>query len=104
MDRLWVRLTLGFLAVTLATLALAAVAVSFSVQNSFRRYVGVTDSVMLSGPWEEQLLAHYAAQETWVGAESLLPGSGRGQGEGRDRGAQSFVAGADGVIRRCHQP
>ena len=39
-----------------------------------------------------------------MGAESLLPGSGRGQGEGRDRGAQSYVADADGVIRAATSP
>jgi hypothetical protein len=49
MNRLWVRLTVGFLGIVLVLLLMVTLAVNYSVTTSFRQFVTETDMANL-GP------------------------------------------------------
>lgn len=107
MNRLWVRIAAGFLAVTLLVIGVVAVVVRGSVESSFGDYVAVSNMARFGGDLVATLESHYAASGSWDGTDDLLPGrgggggGGAGDGEGggqNGRGAQVFVADADGTI------
>ncbi len=50
MNRLWVRLSLGFLLLTWAVLGVVALVVYNSVQASFREYVSERDAALFGSP------------------------------------------------------
>jgi hypothetical protein len=98
MNRLWVRLTIGFLLAFLLLLLLVTLVVNYSVTTSFRQYVNEMDVTTFGRASFDSLTEYYRAHGTWAGADALLPVAGNGQGGRSGRGMQSFVAGNDGVI------
>ena len=98
MNRLWVRLTIGFLLTFLLLLLLVTLVVNYSVTSSFRQYVNEMDVTNFGRTSFDSLTEYYRTHGTWAGADSLLPVAGNGQGGRSGRGMQSFVAGNDGVI------
>jgi signal transduction histidine kinase len=109
MNRLWVRLTVGFLGIVLVLLLMVTLAVNYSVTSSFRQFVNETDMANLGPVAVDDLEAYFRTQGSWDGVDPLLPAGGNGQGGsgqgGRSgRGFQSFVANADGVIVAATNP
>ncbi|CAG0951004.1 two-component system, OmpR family, sensor histidine kinase BaeS [Anaerolineae bacterium] len=90
MNRLWVRLTLAFVAVTLVGVAVVALLADWSASNQFRQYLARQESLADSGVLAD-LAAFYRARGTWDGVGDVLanvsvnmqPGRGQGQGRGR---------------------
>jgi signal transduction histidine kinase len=82
MNRLWVRLTLVFVAITLVTVVSVAVLADVSASQAFRQYVARQDMVVQSGLLDD-LAIFYQRNGTWNGVEAILssaPGSGAGRG------------------------
>ncbi len=98
MNRLWVRLTIGFLGIVLVLLLMVTLAVNYSVTSSFRQFVTETDMANLGPVAVDDLIDYFRAQGTWEGVDPLLASAGNGQGGRGGRGLQSFVANPDGVI------
>ncbi len=107
MNKLWMRLAVSFLAVTLAVIALVAVIVRGSIESSFGDYVNASNAARFGGDLMRALEDYYRENVTWQGVETLLPGHGGGQGTGNGqgsgqnsgtRGAQVFIADNSGVI------
>ncbi|HHY58928.1 MAG TPA: HAMP domain-containing protein [Chloroflexi bacterium] len=97
MNKLWVRLSLGFLVLTWAVLGVVALVVYNSVQTSFRAYVSERDAALFGSPLIDDLVNYYRTAGSWEGVTALLgqPGHGRGAG---GRGPQTFIATPDHVI------
>ena len=101
LNRLWVKLTLAFLAVALLAVGVAALLSLRFTGDEFRQYV-VRNNVMAEPFLAESLSAYYAANGGWVGVETALaefwqsssagqgsgmgPGAGAGMGQGRGLG------------------
>jgi signal transduction histidine kinase len=110
MNRLWVRLTGGFLLIVLLLLLLVTLAINAAVTNSFRRYVTAMDVATFGEPTLADLVNYYRTHSAWKGAEPLLPaggmggnmggnmGGGMGSGGRGPMGVHSYVAGGDGII------
>jgi hypothetical protein len=106
MNKLWIRLTLSFLGVTLLVIGLMAFAIQQSVSYSFDTYVTQSNMARFGGDLMHGLEDYYAQNKTWQGVESLLPtgrgGQGNNEGEGGAgrgaQGAQIFVADTQGII------
>lgn len=87
MNRLWVRLTLAFVAVTLVAVVAVAWLVDTSASNEFRQYLGQQDSLAQSGLLDD-LAAFYQRNGNWNGVEEIFSAfnapisRGRGQGGG----------------------
>jgi len=91
--------------VTLLVIGVVAVVVRGSVESSFGTYVTVSNIARFGGDLVTELERYYADSEGWSGVDVLLPGRGGGQGTGSGsgegsgtRGAQVFIADANGVI------
>jgi two-component system OmpR family sensor kinase len=88
MNRLWVRLTFAFVAVTLVGVAAVAVFTDWSAGNEFRQYLARQNMLAQSGVLDD-LSTFYQQNGNWSGVASVLanlnspPGRGRGQGQGR---------------------
>ena len=97
MNRLWVRLSLGFLLLTWAVLGVVALVVYNSVQTSFREYVSERDAALFGSPLIDDLVNYYRTAGGWEGVDALLgqPGHGRGVG---GRGPQTYIATPDHSI------
>ena len=111
MNKLWPRLAISFLAVTLLVIGVVAVVVRGSVESSFGEYVNISNMARFGGDLVAELEAYYADSGSWTGVEALLPGRGAGQGTGEgsgdgqgERGAQIYIADVDGVIVAATQP
>ncbi len=106
MNKLWLRLSLSFLAVILLAIGAVAWVVSSSVQSRFDQYVKISNMARFGGDIMGELERYYVANGTWQGVETLLPsrGQGEGSGSGMGRGAQIFITDADGVIMASTQP
>ncbi len=110
MNKLWLRLAISFLVLTLLMIAAVAWVVSASVEASFSQYVSASNLERLGGDLVSALEHYYAEQDSWEGVETLLPGhsgqgAGSGAGSGGDRrGAQIFIADAGGTILAATQP
>lgn len=103
MNKLWLRMAISFLAVTLLVIGVVAVVVRGSVESSFGAYVAVSNMARFGGDLIAELEAYYGESGSWAGVDALLPGRGGGQGSGSGdgqsgRGAQITIADADGVI------
>lgn len=86
MNRLWVRLALAFVAITLLGVVSVAVLADVLADQAFRQYVTRQDLVVQSGLLDD-LAIYYQRQGSWNGVESILsspPGGGAGRG-GRGR-------------------
>ncbi len=104
MNRLWVKLTLAFVAVALLAVAVVAAVVLRATGDEFRQYV-VRSNMMLSPQAVENLATYYATYGTWQGVEPLLeetaPGQGMGQmmgGRGRRGGFRAVLADDTGRV------
>ena len=88
MNRLWVRLTLAFVAITLVGVVSVAVLADVLASQAFRQYVARQDMVVQSGLLDD-LAIFYQHHGNWNGVEAILsstPGNGAGRG-GRGRPA-----------------
>jgi signal transduction histidine kinase len=85
-NRLWIKLTLAFLAISLAAIGVVAVVSLRATGEQFRRYVIASDLAGQSA-WGPTLTEYYAAHGGWDGVGELLaqlgPGAGMGMGRGR---------------------
>ncbi len=115
MNKLWIRLTLAFFAVTLIGLVAVALLINNRVSTQFKDYVMRND--MVNSPTIAALEAFYAENLSWVGAESILEnsasgmsgiGKGMGHGAGTQHGMSNFtLTDADGTVlfsRRADTP
>lgn len=103
MNKLWLRLAISFLILTLLVLGAVAWVVSASIEASFSQYVSASNQERLGGDLITALENYYAEHESWEGVETLLPGHSGGQGSGAGaggdrRGAQIFVTDITGLI------
>src|SRR5512140_3291408 len=82
MNRLWVRLTLAFVLITLVTVGSVILLVDWTAGTEFRRYA-MQENLVAPGGLAEQLEAYYQTRGNWQGVDGLLnsatPG-GRGMG------------------------
>jgi signal transduction histidine kinase len=89
-NRLWVKLTLAFLGVSLAAIGVVAILSARATGEQFRRYV-VSMGMAGQSEWTDALVQYYATQGSWDGVGDLLAqmgsGAGGGMGMGRGRGA-----------------
>jgi two-component system OmpR family sensor kinase/two-component system sensor histidine kinase BaeS len=97
-NRLWVKLSLAFLAISLAAIGVVAVLSARATREQFRQYVVASGMAGQMG-WAQTLTEYYAAEGSWAGVEALLaqlgPG-GMGMGWGRAAaGAGPSLAVAD---------
>jgi two-component system OmpR family sensor kinase/two-component system sensor histidine kinase BaeS len=94
MNRLWLRLTLAFVAVTLIAVASVALLAGSGIGQEFRQYAA--GQAAAQDPLVATLGAYYAEHDGWEGVAAVLPGgAGRGQGRG---GPAIVVADAGGRI------
>ena len=84
MNRLWVRLTLAFVAVNLVGVATIALLTDWSAGRGFRQYLARQDAVSQSGVLDD-LAVFYQQNGSWNGVEQVLDARGRGQGQMRGR-------------------
>jgi len=85
MNRLWVRLTLAFVAVTLVGVGAVVLLVDWSAGGEFRQYVARRDMLVQNGVIDD-LADYYASTGNWNGVQQVLSnrmgGRGRGAGSG----------------------
>jgi hypothetical protein len=82
MNRLWVRLTLAFVAITLVGVVSVAVLADVSASQAFHQYVARQEMVVQSGLLDD-LAIFYQQHDNWNGVEAVLsnaPGRGAGRG------------------------
>lgn len=100
MNRLWVRLTLAFVAVTLVAVITVALLADTNIGRDFRQYAAGQAAAL--DPLVATLGDYYAQRGTWEGVEAAVPGAGgagRGQGRGQGYGGPDMlVADAQGRI------
>lgn len=85
MNRLWVKLSLAFLLISLAAVGVVAALTAQATGRQFRQYV-VTSGLASQSTWTEALVEYYAARGNWAGVDGLLAQLGpSGQGIGRGR-------------------
>lgn len=105
MNRLWVRLTVGFLLLTIVLLAVVSSAIYTAVDASFQRYVGERNAALVGSELTDALRDYYLANGSWAGAEALFPaGTGRGMAGRGGRVTGSFVADPGGTIVAASDP
>ncbi|MBP7693921.1 MAG: HAMP domain-containing histidine kinase [Anaerolineales bacterium] len=86
MNRLWVRLTLAFVLVTLAAVGTVALLATWSATQAFGSYVARQTEFVQSGNLEA-LAGYYARADSWAGVEAFLAELGLTAGRGRNRPA-----------------
>ncbi len=83
MNRLWVRLMLAFVAVTLVAVSIVAVLADWSANAVFRQYLARQDVIAQSGVVND-LVEYYRQHGTWDGLVlTSVGGYGRGQARAR---------------------
>jgi two-component system OmpR family sensor kinase/two-component system sensor histidine kinase BaeS len=92
MDRLWIRLTLAFVAVIAITLLTVAVFASKVVGTDFQQYLMRRDEITQSG-LIDSLAAFYQQNGQWNGVDTVLANQiqGAGQGKGMMRGRPTML-------------
>ena len=103
MNRLWIKLTLAFLAVALIAVGVVALLSARSTGVEFRQYVVHSNMMMTASATVQRLDGYFAAQDSWDGVETLLvelnASSNIGVGRGRRAGgARLMVADASGRV------
>lgn len=103
MNRLWVRLTLAFVLVTLVGVSTVALLANLSAGSQFRRYL-MHNEMMGQGNLNSILTAYYEQQGSWNGVEGVFGGmggamqSGRGHGPMHRGGMLTLLADGQGLI------
>jgi two-component system OmpR family sensor kinase/two-component system sensor histidine kinase BaeS len=95
-NRLWVKLTLAFLAISLAAIGVVAVIASRATGQQFRQYV-VASGNRGQIAWTDALLEYYALNGSWEGVDRLLAQIGSGAG-GNGRGMMMGMAGPNVAV------
>ncbi|MBC8449820.1 MAG: HAMP domain-containing protein, partial [Chloroflexi bacterium] len=107
MSRLWVRLTLAFVLVTLVGVSTVALLANRSAISQFRRYLARremigwgTPSTELTASLVSDLTAYYERQGSWGGVEVVFEDSRRAQGQGqmREGGPSTLLADGQGLV------
>ncbi len=88
MNRLWVRLTVGFLGIVLLLLLMVTLAVNYSVTTSFRQFVTETDMANLGPVAVDDLVKRTFARRA-AGTESIRCCRRAGTGRAGAAGAAS---------------
>ena len=113
MNKLWVRLTIAFVLVTLVTVSAVALLANRSASSQFRHYL-VRSEMTGWGDLADDLAAYYERQGNWDGVEvvfedvggAMQPGRGRpfdnGQGRGQMRrglgGPSTLLSDGQGLV------
>jgi signal transduction histidine kinase len=100
MNKLWVRLTLAFVLVTLVGVSTVALLANRSASSQFRRYLARSE-MMSWGNLADDLAAYYERQGSWDGVEVVFEDAGgpmmqHGWGKGQMRGGGPSILLADG--------
>jgi len=82
MNRLWVRLTLAFVLVTLVGVSTVALLANLSASSQFRRYL-IHNEMMGQGNLADVLAAYYEHQGNWDGVEDVFGNMGGPMHPGR---------------------
>ena len=120
MKRLWVRLSLAFLAVASLAVMMVAALVLHTTETTFRQYVRQRDVAQSEASITKRLTNYYAQNGTWEGVEEVLPGPKGGAQHGRqhngaadtesepgrvgERGLETIVADRDGIVQAATNP
>jgi two-component system OmpR family sensor kinase/two-component system sensor histidine kinase BaeS len=101
-NRLWVRLTFAFVAVTLVGVATVALLTDWSAGREFRRFLAQQDVTAQDGLVDD-LAAFYRRNKTWEGVSDVFAAqptvSATGRGMGAMRGRPGFLlADASGLV------
>jgi two-component system OmpR family sensor kinase len=104
MNKLWVRLTLAFILVTLVGVSTVALLANKSSSNQFRYYLA-RSQMMGWGSLADDLAAYYERRGSWDGVEEVLGGMGgpmmqrgRGQGKMGQGGPPTLLADGQGLV------
>jgi two-component system OmpR family sensor kinase len=104
MNRLWMRLTLAFVLVTLVGVSTVALLANLSASTQFRRYL-VHNQMMGQGNLADDLAAYYESQGNWNGVEDIFRAMGgpmqpgrRGMGPMYRGGMLTLLADGQGLI------
>ncbi len=98
MNRLWVRLTLAFVAVTLLGVVTVALLTNWSAGGEFRQYLARQDALAQGGLLDD-LQAFYEQNASWNGVAQVFANYSPGMGRGQMRGRPSLLlADASGQI------
>ena len=102
MNRLWLKLSLAFLAISLAAIGVVAVLSARATGEQFRQYV-VASGMAGQPAWAQTLTAYYATNGSWKGVDDVLaqlgPGSmGMGRGRANAGGPNIAVTDATGRV------
>src|SRR5512143_1837667 len=102
MNRLWVRLSLAFLLVTLLGVCVVAGTVNWTAGGQFQQYLARQYSLVESGLLDE-LAAFYQRTGSWNGVADVFaayggPGMGRGMGAMMGRGPVLVLGDANGRV------
>ena len=103
MNKLWVRLTLAFVLVTLVGVSTVALLANLSASSQFRRYL-MHSEMMGQGNLVNTLAAYYKRQGNWDAVEAAFEGMGgpmqpgRGRGPMHRGGASTLLADGQGLV------
>ncbi len=99
MSKLWVRLTLAFVLVTLVGVSTVALLANRSASSQFRRYLSRRETTDW-GDLTDDLASYYEQQGSWDGVEVVFEDSQRGQGRGQMRqgGQSTLLADGQGLV------
>jgi two-component system OmpR family sensor kinase/two-component system sensor histidine kinase BaeS len=108
MNRLWVRLTFAFVAITLLSVGIVALLANNAATSQFQAYL-TNQEMMNQAGQVEALAAYYQQNGGWDGADALLETGGTGmmgmgRGRGNGRAASVTLADTNGVIVYGDQP
>ena len=111
MNKLWVRLTLAFVLVTLVGVSTVALLANLSASSQFRHYLARSEMMGWGDPstglrtsLADDLAAYYERQGSWDGVEVVFRGMGgpmqpgRGHGPMYRGGASTLLADEQGLI------
>ncbi len=98
MNRLWVRLTLAFVIVTVSGVGAFGLLANWSASQAFSTYVARQEA-FLSGGDLDLLAEYYATHRSWAGVAAVVPGpGGAGRGAGRNRPTMLIADAAHSVV------
>lgn len=95
MNRLWVKLSLAFLAISLTAIGVVALFSARATGEQFRRYL-VASGTADQPAWARILTDYYAKNGSWAGVDGLLAQLGPG-GMGMSRGRGALGAGGPNI-------